>query len=69
MPDLDTEAAEIEDPQVLLERIAYRNARLLDRTGNEGDPIHFVHRMAGCNRTDLRRLADLLGHDISDLIA
>ena len=69
VPDLDQAPAEIDDAQLLLERIAYRNARLLDRTGHERDPIWFVHDMAGRNRSDLRRLAELMGHDISDLIA
>jgi hypothetical protein len=69
MPDLDTDAAEIDDPQVLLERIAYRNARLLDRCGNEDDPVYFVHGVAGVNRSDIRRLAEVLGYDLSDLIA
>ena len=69
MPDLDTAPDEIGDPRQLLERIAYRNARLLDRLGHEEDPVMFVHQVALINRTDIRRLADVLGHDISDLIS
>ncbi len=68
MPDLDTAPDEIGDPKQLLERIAYRNARLLDRLGPEEDPVVFVHEVALTNRTDIRRLAEVLGHDISDLI-
>lgn len=69
MPDLDAAPAEIDSPRELLERIAYRNARLLDRIGHEEDPIAFVHLMAGLNRSDVKRLAELLELDISDLIA
>jgi hypothetical protein len=68
MPDLDAPPEEIGDPQELLERLAFRNARMLDRTGHEEDPILFVHDLAVGNRMDIRRLAEVLGHDISDLI-
>jgi hypothetical protein len=69
MPDMDVPAPAIDDPADLLERIALRNARLLDQSGSEADPIAFVQQMAGRNRADLRRLAELIGHDISDLIS
>lgn len=65
MPNLGTKASEIDDPGEMLERIIYRNARMLDRLGDKDDPVAFVRLMAGHNRTDLRRLAELLGHDIS----
>jgi hypothetical protein len=44
----------------MLERMIYRNARMLDRLGDKDDPVAFVRLMAGHNRTDLRRLAALL---------
>jgi hypothetical protein len=68
MVDLEAPAEEIGDPQELLERIAYRNARLLDSTGSDADPVSFVYGMSGPNRTDIRRLAEILGYDISHLI-
>jgi hypothetical protein len=69
VPRLEAEAAEIHDPIEILERMAYRNARMLDRLGDKDDPVGFVLELAGHNRTDIRRLAELLGHDISNLIA
>ena len=53
----------------MLERIVYRNARMLDRLGEKEDPVAFIRLMAGHNRTDLRRLAELLGYDIAHLAA
>lgn len=67
MPNMSAKAAEIDDPSELLERVIYRNARMLDRLAEKDDPVTFVRLMAGYNRTDLRRLADLLGYDISTL--
>jgi hypothetical protein len=51
------------DPTALLERIAYRNDRMLDHLAEKDDPVAFVRLMGGHNRTDLRRLAELLGAD------
>lgn len=68
MVDIEAPAEEVGDPKLLLERIAYRNARLLDSSGGEEDPVAFIHRMSGPNRTDVRRLAELLGYDITHLI-
>jgi hypothetical protein len=51
----------------MLERIIYRNARMLDRLSEKEDPVAFVRLMAGHNRTDLRRLAALLDCDITRL--
>lgn len=67
MPNMSAKAAEIEDPGELLERVVYPNARLLERLGDKDDPVAFVRLMAGHNKTDLRRLAQLLHHDISHL--
>jgi hypothetical protein len=38
MPNMSAKAAEIEDPCEMLERIVYRNARMLDRLGDKDDP-------------------------------
>jgi hypothetical protein len=40
---------------------------MLDRLSDKDDPVAFVRLMAGHNRTDLRRLAELLGCDITRL--
>jgi hypothetical protein len=67
MPNLSSKATEIQDLGEMLDRIIYRNARLLDRLADKDDPTEYVRLMAGRNRTDLRRLAELLDHDISGL--
>ena len=67
MPNMSTKASEVEDAREMLERIVYRNARMLDRLGDKDDPVAFVRLMAGHNRTDLRRLAELLDYDIGHL--
>lgn len=64
---MSSKASEISDAGELLERIAYRNARMLDRLGEKDDPVSFVRLMAGHNRTDLRRLAEILDVDLSGL--
>ncbi|HEU4658486.1 MAG TPA: hypothetical protein VFR97_13215 [Capillimicrobium sp.] len=40
---------------------------MLDRLGEKDDPVGFVRLMAGHNRTDLRRLAELMSCDIERL--
>jgi len=60
---MSSKAADMTDPAALLERIAYRNDRMLDRLAEKDDPVAFVRLMGGHNRTDLRRLAELLGAD------
>jgi len=60
MPDMSSRAAEMTDPAALLGRIVYRNDRMLDRLADKDDPVAFVRLMGGHNRTDLRRLAELL---------
>jgi hypothetical protein len=60
MPDMSSKAADMTDPGELLKRIAYRNGRMLDRLSDKDDPVSFVRLMGGHNRTDLRRLAELL---------
>lgn len=69
MPNMSAKASEVDDPRELLERIVYRNARMLDRLDQKDDPVAFVRLMAGHNRTDLRRLAALLGYDLNGLSA
>jgi hypothetical protein len=69
MPNMSAKASAIVDPCEVLERIVYRNARMLDRLDEKDDPVAFVRLMAGHNRTDLRRLAELLGHEIAHLTA
>lgn len=66
---MSAKVADIDDPGEILERIVYRNARMLDRLGDKNDPVAFVRLMGGHNRTDLRRLAELLGYDIAGLTA
>jgi hypothetical protein len=67
MPNMSAKAANIDDPCEMVERIVYRNARMLDRLEAKDDPVAFVRLMAGHNRTDLRRLAQLMGCDIERL--
>jgi hypothetical protein len=67
MPNMNAKAADLTEPTELLERVIYRNARMLDRLSDKEDPVGFVRLMAGHNRTDLRRLAELLDHDITGL--
>lgn len=67
MPNMSSKASEISDAGELLERIVYRNARMLDCLDDKKDPVAFVRLMAGHNQTDLRRLADLLDVDLTGL--
>jgi hypothetical protein len=60
---VDPEALRPRLHAALLERIAYRNDRMLDHLAEKDDPVAFVRLMGGQNRTDLRRLAELLGAD------
>jgi hypothetical protein len=56
---MSSKASEIKDADQLIARIAYRNARMLDKLGDKDDPVAFVRLLAGHNKTDLRRLAEL----------
>jgi hypothetical protein len=67
MPNMSSKASEINNPGELIERVAYRNARMLDRLDEKKDPVAFVRLMAGHNRSDLRRLAEILAIDLSGL--
>ena len=66
MPDMSSKAADMTDPGELLKRIVYRNGRMLDRLGDKDDPVAFVRLMGGHNKTDLRRLAELLEIDVDN---
>jgi hypothetical protein len=67
MPNMSSKASEISDAGEMLEGIVYRNARMLDRLDEKEDPVAFVRLMAGHNRTDLRRLTEILEIDLSRL--
>lgn len=47
MPNMSLKASEISDPLVLVERVAYRTQRLLDKIDEKPNPAAFVHLMAG----------------------
>jgi hypothetical protein len=64
---MSSKASEIDDATELVKRIAYRNARMLDRLSDKDDPVAFVRLMAGHNRSDLRRLGEILDIDLSVL--
>lgn len=60
MPNMNAKASEITNPKELIERVAYRTERLLDKLGEKDDPVAFVRLMAGHNKTDLGRALQLL---------
>jgi hypothetical protein len=60
MPDMNAKASEIIEPRVLIDRVAYRNERLLEKLAEKEDPVAFVRIMAGYNKTDLNRALRLL---------
>lgn len=67
MPDLSTKAADITDPAVMLERIAYRNRRIITRVGENGkEPVSFAKNLASRTRSDIRRLAELLDVELDE---
>jgi hypothetical protein len=67
MPDLSTRAADITDPAVMLERIAYRNRRIITRVGQNGkEPVSFAKNLASRTRSDIRRLAELLDVELDE---
>jgi hypothetical protein len=55
VPDMNAKASEINEPRVLIDRVAYRNKRLLEKLTEKEDTITFVRIMAGYNKTDLNR--------------
>ena len=58
--NMSAKAAEITDPLELLERIIYRNDRLIERMPRHADQPGFARMMASRTRSDLRRLRELL---------
>jgi hypothetical protein len=60
MPDMNAKASEIIEPRILIDRVAYRNERLLEKLAEKEDPVAFVRIMAGYNKTDLNRALRLL---------
>lgn len=61
VPNMSAKASELNDPADLIARIMYRNNRMKTKLVEKDDPVAFVSLMTGFNRTDLRRLADVLG--------
>jgi hypothetical protein len=66
MPNLSTKATDITDPAEMLRRIAYRNKRIITKAATHDDPAAFAKNMAGRTRSDIRRLADLLGVELDE---
>jgi hypothetical protein len=67
MPNLSVKAADVTDPAVMLERIEYRHHRLITRVGQNGkEPVSFSKDLAGRTRSDIRRLAALLGVELDE---
>ena len=66
MTSLSKKAAEIADPAEMLRRIAYRNERIITRTHTHDDPAAFAKNMASRTRSDIKRLAVLLGVELPE---
>jgi hypothetical protein len=67
MPNLREKASEIDDPAVMLERIRYRNQRIITHIHRHADdPATYAKRLAGYTRSDIKRLADLLGIELNE---
>ena len=60
MPNMSLKANEIDDPMMLVERVAYRTKRMLNKIDEKDDPAAFVRIMAGHDRADLRRMIELM---------
>ena len=51
----------------MLERIAYRNHRIISRVGQNGkEPVSFSKQLASRTQSDIRRLAELLGVELDE---
>lgn len=66
MANLSAKAAEITDPAEMLRRIAYRNDRIITRTDKHDDPAAFAKHLASRTRSDIKRLAELLGVELPE---
>lgn len=65
---MSAKASELTDPADLLGRVIYRNQRMMTKLADKDDPVAFVMLMAGHNKADLRRLAEVLGLDADELV-
>jgi alkylated DNA nucleotide flippase Atl1 len=59
-PNMNLKASEIDDPVMLVKRVAYRTTRMLDKIDEKDNPAAFVRIMAGHDRADLRRITELM---------
>jgi alkylated DNA nucleotide flippase Atl1 len=59
-PNMSRKANEIDDPMMLVERVAYRTKRMLNKIDEKDNPVAFVRIMAGHDRADLRRIMELM---------
>ncbi|HTC61118.1 MAG TPA: hypothetical protein VK691_13530 [Solirubrobacteraceae bacterium] len=66
MANLSVKASEINNPAEMLERIAYRNRRIITRVHTHDDPAAFAKNMASRTRSDIKRLAELLEINLPD---
>jgi ribosomal protein L32E len=63
---MNVKASEITDPAEMLERIAYRNKRIITRVDGHDDAAAFAKHLASRTRSDIKRLAELLGITLSN---
>jgi hypothetical protein len=66
MANRSGKAADVTDPAEMLRRIADRNNRIITRTDKHADPATFAKHLASRTRSDLKRLAELLGVEMSE---
>ena len=59
-------AVDIADAAELLRRIDYRNKRILTRVDRHEDAAAFAKNLASRTKSDLRRLAELLGIELDE---
>jgi alkylated DNA nucleotide flippase Atl1 len=69
MPNMGRKASEIDDPVMLISRVAYRTMRMLDKIDEKDDPAAFVRIMAGHDRADLRRAIELMTNPPGDRVS
>lgn len=61
VPDMHPKAVDIDDPTLLIDRVAYRDSRLLVAAGEPGSNlVAEVRTMTGHNTADLNRLRELV---------
>lgn len=61
VPDMHLKAADVDDPQLLIDRVQYRDSRLLVAAGEPGSNlVAEVRAMTGHNTADLNRLRELI---------